>query len=249
MDQDKYNLNWDTFGDHLRQMLHEMRRSNDLTDVTLVCDDKVKFKAHKIVLSACSPVFKSIIDDLPNINSVIYLRGVKQEEMESILEFMYLGVTTLNQDRMDEFLNVSTSLEIKEISKTVKMDQNSKSETEEYDPLNQEFKKERGRPKSDGQSEYEVNFKTELQSNSAKSYECPGCDKVFRTYDGMKIHHDAIHKGITYSCNQCDFKFTREASLKAHIEAIHENVKYQCKECNFIGSRANLRQHKARKHK
>ena len=65
MNQEKYNLNWLTYTDHLREMLHEMMKSNDLTDVTLLCDDKRKFKAHKIVLSACSSVFKSIINDLP----------------------------------------------------------------------------------------------------------------------------------------------------------------------------------------
>ena len=73
MNQEKYNLNWNSYTDHLREMLHEMMISNELTDVTLVCDDKKQFKAHKIVLSACSSVFKSIISDLPKNNSVIYL--------------------------------------------------------------------------------------------------------------------------------------------------------------------------------
>ena len=50
MHQEKYNLNWHTYSDHLREMLHEMMKSNELTDVTLVCDDKRQFKAHKIVL-------------------------------------------------------------------------------------------------------------------------------------------------------------------------------------------------------
>ena len=39
--------------------------------------------------------------------------------MESILEFMYLGVATFYQERMNEFLNVAKNLEIKEISKDV----------------------------------------------------------------------------------------------------------------------------------
>ena len=92
MSQEKYNLNWHTYSDHLREMLHEMMKSNELTDVTLVCDDKRQFKAHKIVLSASSSVFKSIVHDLPQNNSVIYLRGIQHQEMESILEFMHLGV-------------------------------------------------------------------------------------------------------------------------------------------------------------
>ena len=71
MHQEKYNnLNWHTYLDHLREMLHEMMKSDDLTDVTLVCDDKKQFNAHKIVLSACSSVFKSIINNLPQTSSV-----------------------------------------------------------------------------------------------------------------------------------------------------------------------------------
>ena len=119
MNQEKYNLNWHTYSDHLREMLHEMMKSDQLTDVTLVCDDKKQFKAHKIVLSACSSVFKSIINDLPQDSSVIYLRGIQHQEMESILEFMYLGVATFYQERMNEFLNVAKSLEVKEISREV----------------------------------------------------------------------------------------------------------------------------------
>ena len=60
-------------------------------DVTLVCDDQTQFKAHKIVLSACSPVFKKIIDNNPSQHPLIYLRGIQSYEMESILQFMYLG--------------------------------------------------------------------------------------------------------------------------------------------------------------
>ena len=131
MNSEKYNLEWHSYTDHLRNMLHEMRKSNDLTDVTLVCDDKRQFKAHKIVLSACSSVFKSIINDLPHNSSVIYLRGIQHQEMESILEFMYLGVATFYQDRMNEFLNVAKNLEIKEISKDVEFDGQNISEGKE----------------------------------------------------------------------------------------------------------------------
>ena len=100
MDTEKCKINWHTYSDHLQNLLYEMKISDELTDVTLVCDDKKQYKAHKIVLSACSTVFKSIINNLPPNNSVIYLRGIQHQEMESILEFMYLGVATFYQERM-----------------------------------------------------------------------------------------------------------------------------------------------------
>ena len=114
MSAETFTLSWHTFSDHLREMLHEMMKSNKLTDVTLVCDDKRQFKAHKIVLSACSTIFKYIIDDLPQSNTVIYLKGIQHQEMESILKFIYLGEATVCQDRMKTFVKVARNLEIKD---------------------------------------------------------------------------------------------------------------------------------------
>ena len=127
MNTEKCNLQWHTYPDHLTDMLHKLMVSKELTDITLVCDDKKQFKAHKIVLSACSPVFKDIINGLPQNSSVIYLRGIEHQEIESILEFMYLGVATFYQDRINEFLNVAKNLEIKEISKSSEFDEENDS--------------------------------------------------------------------------------------------------------------------------
>ena len=101
---EQFDLNWHTYNDHLKEMMQNLFLSNESTDIALVCEDKTKFKAHKFVLKACSPVFTSIINDLPQKDPVIYLRGVLAPEMKSILQFMYLGQATLYQDRMKEFL-------------------------------------------------------------------------------------------------------------------------------------------------
>merc|ERR1712126_305747 len=114
--QPKMDLNWHTFTDHLKAMMSNILMSGDLTDITLVSDDKKKLKAHKVVLSSCSPVFKDIINDLPEKNPIIYLKGIHSYEIESILQFMYLGQATLLQERMNVFIDVAKSLEIKEIS-------------------------------------------------------------------------------------------------------------------------------------
>merc|ERR1712189_169580 len=134
MSQEQFNLNWHTYSDHLKEMMLNLMESNETADVTLVCEDKTKFKAHKFVLMSCSPVFQSIINDLPKISdSVIYLRGVLAQEMKSILQFMYLGQATFYHDRMNEFLNVAKSLQIKAISKDVDQDVPDSQNDQEYD--------------------------------------------------------------------------------------------------------------------
>ena len=81
---EKYKLKWNNFSEHLELMLKDLYESGIHSDMTLVTDDQTQFKAHKIVLAACSPVFRQIIDNDPSQHSVIFLCGIQSYEMESI---------------------------------------------------------------------------------------------------------------------------------------------------------------------
>ena len=114
MHPEKYTLTWDAYSDHLRDMMKEMM-NDDFADVTLVTEDKKHIRAHKNILSTCSPVFKDIVKLDNSPKQIIYLRGINFSELESIMQFMYLGEATLYEERMKEFLSVAKSLEIKEL--------------------------------------------------------------------------------------------------------------------------------------
>ena len=118
MDQEKYALTWHKYPDHLRGMMREMMTSGDFADVTLVCDDKKTLKAHRNILSACSTVFKDILQMHTQSNHpVIYLKGLQYSEIDSILQFMYLGEAKFYESRINEFIHAVKDLEIKELSK------------------------------------------------------------------------------------------------------------------------------------
>ena len=85
MSEEIYYLKWKVFNSHLTSSLSDVLTENSFTDVTLVSDDKVQFQAHKCVLSACSPVLKNLLLNNPHSHPLIYLRGVKQKELNSIL--------------------------------------------------------------------------------------------------------------------------------------------------------------------
>ena len=111
-------LDWHTYLNHLREMLDNMMKPHEFTDVTLNCDYSEEFKVHKIVLSACSPLFKSIINNpKKNMgtlkNPVLYLKGIKQQEMDSILESVYLDLAKYHEERMKEFLSMAKSFHTK----------------------------------------------------------------------------------------------------------------------------------------
>ena len=59
--QEKCKLTWHTYPDHLREMMEGLITSDNFKDVTLVSDDKKTIKAHRNILSSCSPVFKNIL--------------------------------------------------------------------------------------------------------------------------------------------------------------------------------------------
>ena len=120
MDYEKYDFKWHNYPDHLRGMMKEMMTSEDFADVTLVSDDRKIIKAHRNILSACSPVLQGILQlETLNNHPVIYLRGIQYTEIESIIQFMYLGEAKFYEERINEFMSVVNNLEIKDLSKGV----------------------------------------------------------------------------------------------------------------------------------
>ena len=98
--QEKYTLHWHSYSDHLKEALNEMMFSSEFADVTLVTDDKQQIRAHRNILGACSPVFKSILQiDSNNTNQVIFLMGIQHSEMESIMQFIYLGEARFYEEK------------------------------------------------------------------------------------------------------------------------------------------------------
>ena len=239
MNQEKYSLNWDTYSDHLRKTFYELMKSNELTDVTLVCDDRSQFKAHKIVLSACSAVFKSIIIDLPQKNSVIYLRGIQHEEMESILEYMYLGVATFYQERLNEFLNVAKNLEIKFFS--ISNEKPEIPDIQEYIELKTK------------QTNIDVKSKQSIDHLAKRTtegmFDCTLCQKQFTKRNTLKNHIQSIHVGVKFPCNLCDYEATQHHHLKTHVETKHDSIKFSCDKCDHqLNSKDSLSKHIKYKH-
>ena len=80
MANENFTLTWHSYTDHFQEVLSNLLDTGESSDVTLICDDQVKFKAHKFILKSCSPVFENILNETDdNLKSVVYLRGVNPE--------------------------------------------------------------------------------------------------------------------------------------------------------------------------
>ena len=214
---EKYTLNWHTFSDHLQLMFKDLYQEERYTDVTLVSDDQTQFKAHKIVLSACSPVFKKIIDNNPSQHPLIYLRGIQSYEMESILQFMYLGEGRFYYERMGEFIKVAKDLEVKDISKGVEISNEEEEITEETVMEGKE--NEDDEPKHT--PENKIMQRKPRNPSDAKSTECPECGATYFDRSTMMKHYRSKHEGVKYPCNHCDYQATQQSSRQTHIQSKH----------------------------
>ena len=66
-----------------------------------------------MVLSACSPYFQSMLYNTPDRHPIVFLRDVRFHEIKALLEFMYRGEVSVDQDNLSSLLKVAEGLKIK----------------------------------------------------------------------------------------------------------------------------------------
>jgi len=78
-----------------------------------------------MVLSACSPYFKALLEENPSKHPIIILKDVPFSHLQSILEFMYAGEVNISQEQLPAFLKTADRLKVKglaEAPQTIKKD-------------------------------------------------------------------------------------------------------------------------------
>lgn len=75
------------------------------------------FKAHRLILAACSKNFSDLFETTPSTGScVIILEATSAENMSALLEFMYKGEVHVSQESLNSFLKAAESLQVKGLS-------------------------------------------------------------------------------------------------------------------------------------
>lgn len=68
----------------------------------------------QMVLSACSPYFQVLFTNTPDDkHPILILKDITLADMKSLLDFMYRGEVSVDQERLTAFLRVAESLRIK----------------------------------------------------------------------------------------------------------------------------------------
>ena len=101
------------------QSFSVLRQEADFYDVTLVIDDHTQISAHKLVLSASSDLFKSILRKNHLSHPLLYLSGVDSTSLGFVLDYIYQGEVEIYQNELDNFLEVAQKMKIDGLLSTV----------------------------------------------------------------------------------------------------------------------------------
>jgi len=122
---EKFCLRWNDFESNISVAFREIREEKDFFDCTLSCGSR-QIQAHKLILSACSPFFRSILRQNPHQHPLLYLKGVQFTDLQSVLNFMYHGEVNVAQEELNSFLAVAEDLQVKGLTQNNSAASNSK---------------------------------------------------------------------------------------------------------------------------
>ncbi|XP_018012514.1 protein tramtrack, alpha isoform isoform X1 [Hyalella azteca] len=106
------SLKWNNHRSTFLHILAVLRDKQLYTDATLACDGKL-YSVHKLVLSTCSDYFSSMLDRTSCKSPVIVLKDIKSDDLEALLDYMYLGEVNVRQSDLSTLIKAAECLRVK----------------------------------------------------------------------------------------------------------------------------------------
>ncbi|CAK9827959.1 Longitudinals lacking protein, isoforms H/M/V [Anthophora retusa] len=116
-DDQQFCLRWNNHQSTLIQNFDTLLETGTLVDCTLAAEGKY-LKAHKVVLSACSPYFEGLLSEHYDMHPIFILKDVKFKELKAMMDYMYKGEVNISQDQLAALLKAAESLQIKGLSES-----------------------------------------------------------------------------------------------------------------------------------
>ena len=257
-DSEKLCLKWNHFQENINSAFRELRNDTDFADVTLACEDGTLFETHKVILASSSPFFMEILKKTKHPHPLIFMRGVKAEELVALVDFLYYGEANVFQDNLESFLVLAEELRLKgltgstgenvqkdKITSDVFSKKISLTKKEQKDSVS--YQKHIEQPKEEiKESSY---LPVAVATINVDIQELDLQIKSFMNLSGnmLTIGNRKVRGMI---CKVCG-KEGDQTNIMTHIEANHVSTDF-AHSCNICGkssrSRRGLRHHKDREH-
>ena len=259
-------LQWNDFKENVSSAFGDLREDKDFTDVTLACEDGQQVEAHKVVLVASSPFFLNILKRNKHPHPLIYVKGVKSENLVAMVDFFYHGEANVFQENLDSFLVLAEEFELKGLRGNQTEEESSEvfpPPAKKKDPSTQRTPKSAPKPfhhlpvvnkdVSIETGSLQTTFETAVAlTDHTTNY--TNIESLNQQVKSMMIFSDSAapnkSQGRARICKVCG-KEGDQSQIMQHIEANHiTGISIPCDLCGkAFGSRPSLKDHKYRLHK
>ncbi|XP_043244754.1 protein bric-a-brac 1-like isoform X4 [Amphibalanus amphitrite] len=115
LDGQKFCLKWDGFQSSVTSLFDNLRQVEELVDITLCCEGH-QVRAHRMMLSVCSPYFRDLLKNNPCQQMVFFLKDTTAADLNAVIEFIYKGSVNVSQSQLASFIKTAEMLQIRGLS-------------------------------------------------------------------------------------------------------------------------------------
>merc|ERR1712129_200013 len=256
---EKLCLKWNDFQENAISAFGILREDKEFADVTLACEDGHQVEAHKVILASSSPFFQNLLKKNKHPHPLIYMRGLKAEELLAMIDFIYNGEANVYQENLDSFLAVAEEFQLKGLMGSGALKEADKIENK---PTTKKKTSNSGQQRNSIQQDDQ----TEVASDMVKLENSLSLDETVAVTDytvnlddlddKIKSMLEVSEKRVpnqpskkVYICKVCG-KEGQWGHISNHIEARHIiEVSHNCDICGKAAkSRTSLSMHKRKIH-
>ena len=234
---DNLIISWHDFESNSPELIRNLWKDEDFSDVTLATDDGQIVRAHRVILCSASSKLKRLLRAHEHHNPVVYIPGIDSGHLVNLVKFIYQGKCQVKEELLGEFLNCGKSLGVENLTEyfqnrgnEAKYETAGQNETtailfKEGDGFSAESEENENPPEKIGTS-------ISLNQPNLKSGFCKICNRKFIN---LKRHINTRHsKREKKTCTVCDMKFARKITLRTHFETQHNGKeKKKCNMCKY----------------
>ena len=247
--EEKLCLKWNEFQENTVSAFEKLREYQEFSDVTLAYEDGQNVKVHKVIMASSSPFFLNLLKMNRHPHPLIYMRGLKSEDLLAIVDFLYFGEARVGQDNLESFLSAAEEFQVKGlVGANIKKDS--------LDVEDKCLPKQRVRKEIKSEALNPVMFKIrDKEGNKGstdfiKSTDLQDLDGTIKSMIEISDKLIDTKHGRVRICKVCG-KEGELGNIKIHVESAHiTGVLHTCNICGkTVRSRNALWRHNSKHHR
>ncbi|XP_022916557.1 longitudinals lacking protein-like [Onthophagus taurus] len=213
---EQYMLRWHYQETTICRSFAHLLDSDLLTDCSISAKNKT-FRAHKIVLAACSTYFLGLFQGLGSGDSpIVVLHDANPEDVDAILSYIYKGQCLVKKDQVSRIISLAKILKIQGLC-NVKISDVMENDCDKADV---KCDKENGEENENQNQDPPKELTKKILKDLPEVCKCFICGKYLSNQYNLRVHMET-HKDTYYSCVSCPHVSKSRDALRKHVSYRH----------------------------